>query len=251
MLSKTFKAAIAAAFILAPVPANALDATDKAEVETIIRDYLMNNPELLTEMQQALEAKQAEQQATAQAGALTELADLIYKSDYAIEVGNPDAPHTVVEFFDYNCGFCRRSLNLFEETAAKHPDVKFIFKEFPILSEDSLEAHKVSIAVSQARPDLYRDFHVALMGASGRATGEKARSVALGFGMDEAMLDEALASDSIDDAIRETYRIAEGLGINGTPGFIVGDEVIPGAISMSDLEARYENMRECGATRCG
>ncbi|MEO0497266.1 MAG: DsbA family protein, partial [Pseudomonadota bacterium] len=203
------------------------------------------------EMQQALETQQAEQQAMAQASALSDLADLIYQSDYKIEVGDPDAPHTVVEFFDYNCGFCRRSLNLFEDTVANHPDVKFIFKEYPILSEDSLQAHKVSIAISQARPDLYEAFHVALMGASGRANGDKARAIALDLGMDEAAIDEALSQESIDNAIRETYRIADALGINGTPGFIIGDEVVPGAISMDDLEARYDNLRQCGSTRCG
>lgn len=251
MLRKTLKASALAALILAPLPAIAMDAEQKAEVENIIREYLLENPELLSEMQQALEIKQAAEQASAQANALTDMADMIYKSDYTIEVGDPDAPFTVVEFFDYNCGFCRRSLNLFEDTVAKHPDVKFIFKEYPILSEDSLEAHKVSIAISQTKPELYEAFHVALMGASGRATGDKARSVALELGMDEAALDEALGQESIDNAIRETYRIADALGINGTPGFIIGDEVVPGAISMDDLEARYDNLRECGSTRCG
>ncbi|MEO0636164.1 MAG: DsbA family protein [Pseudomonadota bacterium] len=251
MLKTILKGALAAAFVSVPLASHAMDDAQRAEVENIIREYLLENPELLAEMQDALQAKQAEQQAIAQANALTDLSGMIYESDYIIQVGDPDAPFTVVEFFDYNCGFCRRSLNLFEETAERHPDVRFIFKEYPILSEDSLEAHKVSIALSQARPDLYRNFHVLLMGASGRVTGAKAREVAINLGMDEAQLDAALAADSIDETIRESYRIADALGINGTPGFIIGDEVVPGAISMDDLEARYDNLRECGSTRCG
>ncbi|MEM1364283.1 MAG: DsbA family protein [Pseudomonadota bacterium] len=251
MLRTSITAALTVAFMTFTAPAFALGEAQKAEVESIIREYLLNNPELLVEMQEALQAKQAAEQSAAQAGALSSMADMIYNSNYTIAIGDPEAPHTVVEFFDYNCGFCRRSLNLMEETAERHPDVRFIFKEYPILSEDSLEAHKVSIALALTRPELYQDFHVALMGASGRATGEKARAVALELGMDESALDEALASDSIDNTIRESYRIAEALGINGTPGFIIGDEVVPGAISMEDLEARYTNLRNCGSTRCG
>jgi protein-disulfide isomerase len=242
---------VASLIAFAPAsPSIAMDDAERAEIETVIREYLLANPGLLLDMQRELETQQRETQALASAQALERNKDRLINSEFAITIGDAEAPITVVEFFDYNCGFCKRSLELFERTAEAHPDVKFVFREFPILSEDSLDAHKVSLALAQTRPELYADFHVELMSGSGRATGEKARQIALGLGMAESELDTALESASIDDAIRETYQIAEAMGINGTPGFVIGDEVVPGAISLDDLESRYENLRNCGSTRC-
>ena len=236
-------------FLTTPA-ALALDDGDKAAVEKIVREYLLSNPEILVEMQRELQAKQEASRVASAANALNQNRDAIFNSKYDVPIGDPNAPITVVEFFDYNCGFCKRSLELLQATVEKHPDVRFILKEFPILSQDSMDAHRVSLALGAIAPELYQEFHIKLMGGSGRATGESAQKLAVEMGADEAKLETAMKSDVVEGAIRETYQVAEAMGLNGTPAFIVGDEVVPGAISLQDLEGRYENLRKCGKTNC-
>ena len=151
-----YAAALACLFsTLTAVPqALALDILDKVEVEKVVRDYLLKNPEILIEMQQILQERQELQRAAQAETAVKNNTDLIFNSEHTILVGDPDAPYTLVEFFDYNCHFCKKSMELIQQTVENHPDVKVIFKEFPILSQDSMEATRVSIAVAKAAPDL-------------------------------------------------------------------------------------------------
>ncbi|OCW56694.1 DsbA family protein [Hoeflea olei] len=233
-----------------PLPAAALDDTQKQEFGAFIREYLLANPELLEEMSQALEIKkQAESQQMAQA-AITDHKDAIFHASEDAILGNPDGDVTVVEFFDYNCSFCKRALSDMTDLLKKDPNVRIVLKEFPILGPDSLAAHRVAMSLRKIAPERYADFHLALMGGDVRATEDRAIEVATGLGVDEAALKAGMEDPSIGASIRQTYELANALGISGTPSFVIGDEAVFGAVGEEALLEKIANMRECASTSC-
>jgi len=225
-------------------------AMDKSAVENIVRDYLLANPEILIEMQQALEAKQQEARQLSQAKTLEEQHDKIFNSENQMVIGNPDAEISIVEFFDYNCGFCKRALADMDKMVAENPDVKFIMKEFPVLGEGSLQASQVSMAIMHEYPELYAEFHRKLLGGAGQKDGQRALAVAGELGADVEKLKASMAHDKNTDALREVYALADGLGISGTPSYVIGDEVVFGAVGYANILPKVANIRQCGKTVC-
>ena len=218
--------------------ANAQEVSDRQEIELIIREYLLENPELLLEMQGALEARQQQQLAAKQKKTLKEKHDIIYASDHQIEIGDPNAKITVVEFFDYNCGFCFRALDDMNRLVQSDKSVRFVLKEFPVLGEGSVGAHRVSLAVSRLMPEKYGEFHVQLLGLSGPKDSERAIQLAMSMGADETALRSEMEKPFVVEAFRETYELADDLGINGTPSYVIGDEVVFGAVGYDQLEQK-------------
>ncbi len=208
---------------------------DRAEVEAIVRDYLLRNPEVLLEVQEALEAKQKEEQRLASLGVIKDNSAEIFNSTFDGIVGNPDGKVTIVEFYDYNCGFCKRAIEDMRALTAADPDLRFVLKEFPILSPDSQKASVVSMAFHLMMPEKYGEFHSALLGGEGRATEEAAIKVALSLGADEAALRARMQDPAIIDALSKTYDLANKLAITGTPSYVVGDEVVFGALGQDVL----------------
>lgn len=137
---------------------------------------------------------------------------------------------TIVEFFDYNCGYCKRAMSDMDDILAKDKNVRFVLKELPILGPDSLAAHKVSAAFRVIAPEKYGDFHRALLGAEERATEETAIAVAAKLGVTEAQLREKMDDGPYDASVREAYTLANELGITGTPSYVVGNEAVFGAV---------------------
>lgn len=225
-----------------PDPSFALDSKDKSEVETIIREYLLKNPEIFIEVQQALEAKQKLETANAQKQTLIDKHELIYNSKHQLEIGNPDAPITVVEFFDYNCGFCQRALADMNRFIKEDKNVRFILKEFPVLGEASVEAHRVSLAFSTLMPEKVEEFHTELLSKRGRKDGKVASELAISFGVDQTDLINEMEKPYIVAAMREVYELADGLAITGTPSYIIGNEVIFGAVGYAQLKARIDKI---------
>lgn len=213
---------------------------DRAEVEEIVRDYLLKNPEIMLEVQEALEAKQQEEQRLASEGAIRDHKDAIFNSAYDGIVGNPEGKVTIVEFYDYNCGFCKRALEDMQALTEQDSDLRFVLKELPILGPDSQKASVVSMAFHKMMPDKYREFHVALLGGEGRATEDKAIKIALSLGADEATLREHMKDPDIPEAINKTYDLANRLVITGTPSYVVGNEVIFGALGQEVLAEKIE-----------
>ncbi len=222
----------------------------REEIETIVRDYLLNNPELLVDVQDALHAKQAEAQRLAQSETIQQVSDDLLKSGYDGAFGNPDGQYTVVEFFDYNCGYCKRALPDMEEMTKSDPDVRFVLKEFPILGPDSQAAHVVSMAFRNLMPEQYGEFHRQLLGGAGRANEESAIELALSLGADEQALREEMENPAIMEAFSKTYELANRLAITGTPAYVIGDEVVFGALGREVLEEKVANLRECGSAVC-
>lgn len=203
---------------------------DRAEVESIIRDYLLKNPEVLLEVQDALVAKQKEEQRIAHLGTIQNSKDEIFNSAFDGVVGNPNGKVTIVEFYDYNCGFCKRAIEDMRALTANDPDLRFVLKEFPILGPDSQKASIVSMAFHKMMPEKYGEFHNALLGGQGRATEAAAIKIAVSLGADEAKLREHMKDPDIPEAFSKTYDLANKLAITGTPSYVVGNEVVFGAL---------------------
>jgi protein-disulfide isomerase len=225
-------------------------AADKAAIEAIIHDYLVKNPEVMLEVQDALEKKQGEAQRVAQESLIKNSADQIFDASYDGVVGNPEGKISIVEFFDNNCHFCKGAIADMQALVKENKDLRFVLKEFPILGEDSAKASVVSMAFRKLMPEKYGDFHQELLGGKGRADEEKAIKIALSLGADEAALREGMKDPAIQQDIQSTYDLANNLSISGTPSYVVGDEVVAGALGKKVLDEKLANVRACDHTTC-
>ncbi len=220
------------------------------EFDAAIRDYLLRNPEVLVEAQETLQRKEEEKQRASAKAAITRDSAKIFNAKTDAVVANPQAEITMVEFFDYNCGYCKRALDDMNKLIAENKDIRFVLKGFPILGQDSHGAHVVSEAFKKIAPEKYLDFHRKLMGGQGRADEARAVAVALELGVDEAALRKTMKDPAIEEAFRETYQLANDLGITGTPSYVVADEVVFGAVGMETLAEKVANAKTCGSTVC-
>jgi len=222
----------------------AQEAVNKEEIGKIIREYLLENPELMLEVQQALEAKQQGELAANQEQIIASQSKEIFSAPYQIEIGNPDAEITIVEFFDYNCGFCQRALTDMEIMLQSNKNLKFVLKEFPVLGEGSIEASRVSMAFSKLMPEKHADFHVELLSLPGQKDGARAMELAIKMGGKQDAILAEMENPKIIETIQQTYGLANGLGITGTPSYIVGNEVVFGAVGHYQLESKIENLTQ-------
>ncbi|MBN9074018.1 MAG: DsbA family protein [Rhizobiales bacterium] len=220
----------------------------KSDVEKIVRDYLVANPEILEEMQAALDAKHKEAERIAQTQTIQDNKAELFASVHDGIVGNPDGKVSIVEFYDYNCGFCKRALEDMQALTAADPDLRFVLKEFPILGPDSQKAHIVASAFQRLMPEKYAEFHNRFLGGQGRATEASAMKLALELGADEAKLREEMKDPAIGDNFSKTYELANKLAITGTPSYVVGNEVVFGALGKDVLEQKIAAARACGDT---
>lgn len=249
--SKSVLAAIGLVGLMAlPTTASALDDSQKQEFGAFIREYLMANPEILDEMQAALEAKKQDEQSKVAQAAISSNKDAIFNEKSDIVIGNPKGDVSIVEFFDYNCGFCKRAMSDMTNIVEQDPNVRFVLKEFPILGPDSLAAHRVSMAFRKMMPEKYREFHLELLGGDVHATEAHAIDIATSLGADEAKLREGMKDPSVDASIKQAYTLANELGISGTPSYVVGDEAVFGAMGADVLLEKIANVRACKSTTC-
>lgn len=213
-----------------------------ARIEDVVRNYLLTQPEIMREVFAALEAKDELQRSARFKTAMEENTDQLYGGTKGLEFGNPDGDVTLVEFFDYNCAFCKRALKDMKALLETDPNLRIIMKEYPILSEGSAEAARVSLSV--AKQGRYIDFHKTLLGGSGQANGAKALRIAeeLGFDMDQIKKD--MASTEVQAEIDLTQKLASNLGVRGTPAYVIGNELIPGAVGLASLRATIKGVRE-------
>lgn len=249
-MKSLFSAIAFALSLMVASPALALDPADKPAIEQIIRDYLLTNPEIMLEVQQALEEKQRADAAEKAKVALEQNAETIFRSENQATIGAADGDVQVVEFFDYNCGFCQRAMADMNTLLEGDEKLQFVLKELPILSEGSVEAHRVSTAVYRLFPDQYETFHNTLLGLQGAKDGNRALRVAQQMNLDIEKINAEAEKPSILGAFREVSELATSLGINGTPSYVIGNEVIFGALGADVLREKIENMRQCGKTVC-
>ena len=222
-------------------------ADQKKAIEEVIKDYLVNNPEVFLEVQQALEAKMDKIQAEKLKVALSENAKDIYRDPDGAVAGNPNGKVTVVEFFDYNCGYCKKSFADIAKLIAAEPDIRFVFKELPILAKASEEASKVALAARLQGK--YWDMHRAIFESKAPANEANALKLAEKLGLDMAKLKADMNGPTVKAELDKTKQLANKMGINGTPHFLVGDRPIPGAPE-NLLELIKTNAAELRKTGC-
>ncbi len=228
------------------MPAQAADGPpfvgkDKAAIEKIVHDYILENPEVLIEAMRELDKKQ-------QAADLAESQVVIEKNHKAIYnnpddfvAGNPKGDVTIVEFFDYQCGYCKRSFEPLMAFVKGDGNIRLVLKEFPILGPVSLEASKAAIAAK--RQGLYFEMHKALFSHKGQIDSQAIIEIAETIGLDMEKLKKDMADPAIADMVSRQYNLAETLKIDGTPAFIVGGELYPGAADHDRLEAMVKAAR--------
>jgi protein-disulfide isomerase len=175
--------------------------------------------------------------------------DKIFNDPGQVVLGNPDGDVTLVEFFDYNCGYCRNALPDLATLLAEDPNLRVVLKEFPILSNESIDAARVAVLVGESDVD-YWTFHEALFTSRGQVDKSVALLAAADLGLSSVSLELDMNSEAVANKIQTSYEIAKALNITGTPTYIIGNEVIPGAIGIDELKTRIANMRECGETLC-
>ncbi|KPF72091.1 disulfide bond formation protein DsbA [Bosea sp. AAP35] len=232
-------------------PTAGLTAEQRKAVLGLIRETLLQNPELIQEALVELERRNTVAQAEAQRSAVTaEMSRLIDPATSAI-VGNPQGDVTIVEFMDYNCGFCKRAVEDVRVLAKEDPKLKIVIKDFPILGPDSVEASRVAVAaMTQLTGARYFEFHNKLMATKGRINGAKALEVAKEAGADVERLKKDMDSAQTRAVIESTVALGDRLGLTGTPAFILGDEVVFGAVGTAVLKQKIESVRKCGKATC-
>jgi len=222
---------------------------DAATINPMIEDYLLGNPKILQRVSAALDAELKSERTAENKVALTELQPVLYEAENQIVLGNPEGDVTLVELFDYNCGYCRQSLPDIAALLDEDKNLKIILKEFPILSQASIDAARIAVQVADTDVD-YWEFHHALFTGRGQVDKAAALKAASDLGLNPITLELGMRSPRVDEVLQQSYLIADRLGISGTPTFIIGDEIIPGAIGIDGLRERITNMRACGATSC-
>ncbi|HEU4518541.1 MAG TPA: DsbA family protein [Microvirga sp.] len=224
---------------------------EKQAIGEVVRDYLLKNPELLQEVMGELEKRQAETQRVAQASALKDNRQTLLNAPHSIVAGNPQGDVTLVEFFDYNCGYCKRALADVQQLVKSDPKLRLVMKDFPVLGPDSVEASRVALAVkNQLHGDKLFAYHVKLMETRGRVNGERALAVAKEAGLDMARLQKDMDAPEVREALQENVGLGDKLGLTGTPAFIVEGEIVPGAVGIEPLKQLVASVRKCGKANC-
>jgi protein-disulfide isomerase len=245
-------AAVTAALLVLPAPARAqtFSDTQRGEIEKIIKDYLISHPEVLEQASAELEKRKQEAEAERAKTQIASHAQALFHSPRQVTVGNTKGDVTLVEFFDYNCGYCKRALADLTTIMKDDPNLRVVLKEFPVLGPGSIEAAKVAVAVRmQDSGKKYFDFHTRLLGGRGQADLAHALQAAKEAGFDMARLQKDMNSDEVKSSIEEDMKLAEALGLNGTPSYIIGSQVVIGAVGLDALKQKV-NVARCGKTTC-
>ena len=250
--------AVALIVLAAAVPtvdralAQLFSSEQRGEIEKIIREYLLSNPQLLQEVIQEMERRQAQADAEKHKEAIKEHAEAIFNSRRQVVLGNPQGDVTMVEFFDYNCGFCRKALADKLALIQSDPKLRLVLKEFPVLGEGSTQAAQVAVAVrmqDKTGGKKYLEFHQKMFASRGQVDKARAMAVVREIGFDVARVEKDFNSDEVRRSIEEALKLAEALGINGTPTYVLSGQVVVGAVGVEKLRDAINTVR-CGKTSC-
>jgi protein-disulfide isomerase len=231
-------------------------ATHPDEVGQIAKQYFIEHPEAVNEILAELLKRHRQQQANAgpqpaapakaapdQSAAVAKDASALFSSPHQVTLGDQGGDVTLVEFFDYNCGYCRHALSDMTGLLTADPKLKVVLKEFPILGEGSVEAARVAIAVRMQDPSKYLAFHEALLGGRGPANKETALAAAKSAGLDTARIETDMESDEIKTTLEEDAKLARDLALSGTPSYVIGKNVVVGAVGMAALDDQIKAAR--------
>src|SRR5216684_3667320 len=253
-LLRPFLIAVAAAMLaIAALPARAQSFSDtqRSDIERIVKDYLVAHPELLQEVIDALEKRQSDADATKHREGVKQHSQALFYSPRQVTIGNRQGDVTLVEFFDYNCGYCKRALSDMLNLMKEDPKLRVVLKEFPVLGAGSVEAAQVAVAVRMQDPTgkKYLDFHQKLLGGRGPADKAHAMAAAKEAGLDMAKIEKDLANPEVKATIEENFKLAEAMGMNGTPSYVIGKQVVVGAVGLDSLKEKI-GVARCGKATC-
>lgn len=223
---------------------------DKEAIGAIVKEYLLENPEVIRDAMAELERREQEAEEMSRQKVVGDPASPLFDSEYQVVLGNPEGDVTLVEFFDYNCGYCKRAYSDLARLLDEDKNLKVVLKEFPVLGQGSAEAARVAVAVNKVAPEKYADFHQNLLLSRGQANHASSLEAATDLGISKDELDIVVKSDLANRTVGEVYELAEQLGLTGTPSYVVGNEVIPGAIGYAALKEKIDAIRSCGQTSC-
>jgi protein-disulfide isomerase len=232
------------ALLLAPPPAAAAEFSgeQRQAIEAIIHDYLAKNPEVMLDALQAAEDRIKGESHDKASAALAARRHEVFDDPDAPIAGNPQGDATLVEFFDYRCPYCKQVEPSIEALIAGDPQLRFVYKEFPVLGPDSVTAARAALAAR--KQGKYDALHRALMALKGQVNDAAVLKVAASVGLDLDRLTRDMADPDIDRMLKANLDLAEALDIHGTPGFVIGNEIVPGAVSLDALKQLIQAARD-------
>ncbi len=235
------------AAIAAATPGHAQDKKSftpqqQQEIERIVRDYLKSHPEVIIEAAKALEAKEQEAQQQRAKVAIDANRDKLINDPDSPVMGNPKGDVTVVEFFDYQCPYCKKMTAPLNDAMAKDGKLRVVFKEWPVLGPESLIAAKASLA--SQKQGKYKEFHNALMDTKGRLNESMIMSIAEKTGLDTKRLKKDMEAPDVQEELKQNQALAAALQLEGTPAFVIGSQMAPGAINADTLKEMIDAARK-------
>ncbi|MCF3595053.1 DsbA family protein [Rhodobacteraceae bacterium LMO-12] len=233
--------ALALGLAITPIASFAQNLSD-ARIKELTLEAIRENPQIVMEAVQLLEMQQAVDQATAQADVLENQRQMLEHDPNAPVLGNPEGDVTVVEFFDYNCPYCKRAMPEVQGLLDADRNIRLVYREWPILGDGSVFAAKAALAARQQGK--YEEFHLALMGLKGRAEETSVMRVAEEVGLDIKQLRADMEAPEVQQHIDVSMRLTQALGFNGTPSFVIGDNLVPGFVEQEQLESLVEKVRD-------
>jgi protein-disulfide isomerase len=223
----------------------------KQELGAFIKDYLVSHPDVLRAAIDALDKHDKEVADAERQKAVGDQAGPLFSSKFQGNVGNPAGSATLVEFFDYNCHFCKGALPDIAKLMKDDPNLHLVLKDFPVLGPGSVEAARVASAVREQLPgERFWQFHTKLLSMHGPIGKAEALSVAKELGLDMDKLAKDMEDPKVESGLQEVMGMADSLQINGTPSFVVGDEVVVGAVGYDQLKGKIDSVHKCGRTTC-
>ena len=239
------------ALAFAPACAENFSSGQKAEIEAIIKDYLLQKPEILREAIGVLEVREKAAEAKAREKVVSDPSGALFSAANQAVIGDPEGKITLIEFFDYNCGYCKRALSDLARLMKDNPDLRVVLRDFPILSPGSVEAAKIANAfLRQFQGEKFWEFHQKLLGSRGPVGKAEALAVAKDLGADMDKLAKDAVAPEITTGIEESGKFAKSLQVTGTPTFVIGEDVVVGAVGYDELEAKVANIKKCGRAIC-
>jgi protein-disulfide isomerase len=225
-----------------PIAAAEVPPAQRQAIEGIIHDYLMQNPDVLIEALRAAEDKMNRDADVKAAKMLKERHGEVFDDPATPVGGNPQGDVSIVEFFDYRCPYCKQVLPALQALLDQDRKLRFVYKELPVLGRESVVAARAALAAQ--KQGKYEAFHVAMMGARGQITEDTVYKVAASVGLDVDRLKRDMAAPEIDQALKANQALANALNIHGTPGFVIGDQIVPGALELAALKNMIADARK-------
>jgi protein-disulfide isomerase len=225
-------------------PAGSFTPEQRGQIEAIVHSYLVKHPDVVLDALRALQEQQQSEQVEQDRALLKDNRAALDHDGLSFAVGPADAKVSVVEFFDYRCGFCKRMMPDVMRLISDKPHTRLVLKEFPVLGPESVTASRAALAVLRQAPDKYLAFHKALLSEHGALTDQRIFAIAGKLGLDVTKLRAGMDDPKITAQIASNRALAERLHIEGTPSFVIGDTIVPGAVEYSNLTALIDQATE-------